>query len=193
MLLALKCQKIGKKIIAIYAKTVGAFTLYCLMTIKEKGCHDIATPMVIANHVNSIDILYLTTRFNPLSVVAKESMSRVPVIGSIAKFLQCLFLSRESETARKDILEKIKHRMVEYEEKSDTNPLLIFPEGTTSNGRSILRFKNGAFSCLPRITIIGLIYDCEGFQQGMEEITPIEHMIISLCLKVTLTVKMETI
>ena len=87
----------------------------------------------------------------------------------------------------------IKHRMVEWEEKEGVNPLLMFPEGTTSNGRSILKFKLGAFSCLPKITIFGLIYDCQGFEVGMEEITPIEQLIISMCMKVSLTVKMATI
>ena len=52
--------------------------------------------MVIANHVNSIDTLYLATRYNPLSIVSKIEISRVPVIGDIARFLQCLFVSRES-------------------------------------------------------------------------------------------------
>ncbi len=51
--------------------------------------------------------------------------------------------------------------------------MLIFPEGTTSNGRAILRFKNGAFSNLSPITIFGLVYDCDGFDMGMDEITPI--------------------
>lgn len=77
-----------------YMKTVGAFTIYCILTVKEKNCHDIATPMVIANHVNSFDNLYLTARFYPLAVVAKESVSRIPFIGKIGKYLQCLYFSR---------------------------------------------------------------------------------------------------
>jgi hypothetical protein len=75
------------------------------------------------------------------------------------------------------------------------NPLLIFPEGTTSNGQSIMRFKIGAFNDLARITMFGLQYQCidvdilgEGFGMGMEEVNPIEHVVISLCLSPKLTV-----
>jgi hypothetical protein len=53
--------------------------------------------------------------------------------------------------------------------------LAIFPEGTTSNGRSILTFKNGAFNDLAPITIITLKYSCnefyykgDGFSMGMD-------------------------
>lgn len=66
---------------------------------------------------------------------------------------------------------------------------MIFPEGTTSNGRGILRFKVGAFASLPKITIIGLIYDCNGFDMGMDEVTTLEHFILSLALSPKLVVK----
>jgi hypothetical protein len=45
---------------------------------------------------------------------------------------------------------------------------MIFPEGTTSNGKSILRFKVGAFASKPKITIYGLVYECKGFDMGMD-------------------------
>lgn len=39
-------------------------------------------------------------------------------------------------------------------------PLLIYPEGTTSNGKGLLTFKNGAFEHLPPITAYCLKYEC---------------------------------
>lgn len=69
--------------------------------------------------------------------------------------------------------------------------MIIFPEGTTSNGRSILRFKMGAFQKKAKITIVSFNYSCKGFDMGMDEITPVEHFIISLCLTAKLDVKFK--
>ncbi len=71
--------------------------------------------------------------------------------------------------------------------------MIIFPEGTTSNGTSILKFKIGAFHEKASITIVSLNYSCEGFGMGMDEILPLEHFIISLCLRPTLRVKFEEV
>lgn len=120
----------------------------------------VSTPIVIANHVSWMDVVYLVTRLYPVSIVAKDEISNALLVGSIAKYLQCLFISRESKDARKELLEQIKERVLQYQPSVNVNPLLIFPEGTTSNGRSILRFKLGAFAEKPKITIFGLIYDC---------------------------------
>jgi len=43
-------------------------------------------------------------------------------------------------------MEKIQQRVNDYNEGKNVNPLLIFPEGTTSNGRGLLKFKIGAFA-----------------------------------------------
>lgn len=37
-------------------------------------------------------------------------------------------------------------------------PLVIFPEGTTSNGKGLLTFKSGAFEGTPPITAFCLKY-----------------------------------
>jgi 1-acyl-sn-glycerol-3-phosphate acyltransferase len=183
-------ERIGLKIQGWFVRYFGRFTLYSIMDLNEVTNFDsVKTPIVISNHVNWMDPVYLGARLYPLSFVAKEAVSRVPVIGPIARYLQCLFLSRKSEDARKEMLEKINERVRQYSEQPNVNPLLIFPEGTTGNGRSILRFKIGAFASLPKITIFGFVYDCKGFDMGMDEVTPIEHIIISLSLKVKLTVK----
>lgn len=51
-----------------------------------------------------------------------------------------------------------------------------------------MKFKIGAFNDLAPITIFGLKYSCAGLDMGMEEITPIEHIILTLTLKPKLEV-----
>lgn len=58
-------------------------------------------------------------------------------------------------------LERIKERIDAYQSDSVSNyPLIIYPEGTTTNGKAIIKFKIGAFHDKAPITIIGLTYRC---------------------------------
>lgn len=68
-------------------------------------------------------------------------------------------------------------------------PLLIYPEGTTSNGKGLLTFKNGAFEHLSPITAYCLKYECNGFDMGMDEISQIEHTVIMMSLLPKLIVR----
>jgi len=75
-------------------------------------------------------------------------------------------------------------------------PLIIFPEGTTSNGKSLLKFKLGAFNDLSPLTLVALKYTCnycfdflgDNFDVGMVEISQLEHLLLSFCLRVRLDV-----
>jgi len=85
-------------------------------------------------------------------------------MGFIAKFIQCIFLNRKDQAAREIVLSKITERVNLYKNQKENgapvNPLIIYPEGTTSNGRSIMRFKQGAFNDLADITLFGFKYQC---------------------------------
>jgi|JI9StandDraft_1071089.scaffolds.fasta_scaffold725037_1 1-acyl-sn-glycerol-3-phosphate acyltransferase len=63
--------------------------------------------MIISNHVSWIDVLYLEAKLYPVSIVAKEEISNTLLVGLIARYLQCIFISRKDGQARKNVLEKI--------------------------------------------------------------------------------------
>lgn len=82
--------------------------------------------------------------------ISKEDIKNMPVFGSIAQGLQSIFVNRNDPNSRKEVLEKIMERQKDYMEGKAIMPIMIFPEGTTSSGRHILKFKKGAFySFLP--------------------------------------------
>lgn len=60
-----------------------------------------------------------------------------------------LFISQENKNKdeRKNALELIKERQIQAEE-GKKNPLVIYPEGGTTNGEYIIKFKKGAFASL---------------------------------------------
>ncbi|KAA8494305.1 Lysophospholipid acyltransferase LPEAT1 [Porphyridium purpureum] len=102
---------------------------------------------VCSNHVSMIDILVFMS-YNMPSFVAKESVSHIPLVGRIATAAQSLYVDRLSSGAG-NVTEKIIQRQRALAELQDDKtpvaPLLIFPEGTTENGKCLIPFRSGAF------------------------------------------------
>ena len=77
--------------------------------------------------------------------IAKKLVSNYPFFGSVARGLNCLFVDRENENARKKIMDDIYIRQKNFLDGKSLTPLAIFPEGTTTSNSHILKFKKGAF------------------------------------------------
>ena len=90
--------------------------------------------------------------------IAKKLVANYPFFGSVARGLNCLFIDRENENSRKKIMDDIYMKQKNYMDKKSLAPLAIFPEGTTTSNRNILKFKKGAFYHLlpikPQIILI---------------------------------------
>lgn len=106
--------------------------------------------MVVANHTGYLDILILLATYNG-AFVAKGGVLKTPFVGTIAKALQCLFVVKgESLTER--LVSRIRTTF-ECHRRKDSCPgcgacsttLIIFPEGTTTNGHAMCAFRTGAF------------------------------------------------
>ena len=59
-------------------------------------------------------------------------------------------------------MEIIAERQEAVEKTAKFSPLIIFPEGGTTNGRYLLKFKKGAFNAKKRIQPIILKYTVNG-------------------------------
>jgi lysophosphatidylcholine acyltransferase/lyso-PAF acetyltransferase len=104
---------------------------------------------VVCNHQSMMDVVVHTLRQAP-SFVAKSSVFRMPILGACAETLGCLFFDRGDKRASKDILSLIAERQ-ELCEQGLYPPLIIHPEGGTTNGTSVISFKKGAFASLRSI------------------------------------------
>lgn len=90
-------------------------------------------------------MLYHFYIFGPSAVSRKENAA-IPGVGALLRVTRGLFVDRLSPTSRADTLEAIRQRG-HLAAKDDRWPqVLIFPEGTTSNGRAVCSFKQGAFT-----------------------------------------------
>lgn len=89
--------------------------------------------LLVANHISWLDITVLhATRF--CRFVAKAQLRRWPILGTLASAIGTLYIERES---RRDA-QRVVHHMAESLRRGDV--LAVFPEGTTSDGQSLLPF-----------------------------------------------------
>lgn len=101
-------------------------------------------PIVISNHVSYMDMWVLLHIRELPGFLAKQSITKFPVVSTYSMINQCIYINRDDQEQRENILKKILDRCKLVEE-GKMRPLLIFPEGTTTNGRALMKFKKGAF------------------------------------------------
>jgi 1-acyl-sn-glycerol-3-phosphate acyltransferase len=93
--------------------------------------------LYVSNHSSYIDILVLGT-FIPARFVAKKEVAKWPIMGWLATNQGTIYIDR-SRTAIADGTDKL----LEYLERGEN--LILFPEGTTSDGCRILPFGSSFF------------------------------------------------
>ena len=94
--------------------------------------------LYISNHLSYLDIPILGSKF-PLRFVAKSEVQDWPLFGFLAKKGRSIFIKRnktDSINQKNKILKLL----------SSNEKVLIFPEGTTSDGNRVLEFKSSSFS-----------------------------------------------
>ncbi|XP_021280031.1 lysophospholipid acyltransferase LPEAT2 [Herrania umbratica] len=97
-------------------------------------------PIVVSNHVSYIEPIFYFYELFP-TIVASESHDSIPFVGTIIRAMQVIYVNRFSQASRKNAVNEIKRRA-----SCDTFPrLLLFPEGTTTNGKVLISFQLGAF------------------------------------------------
>ena len=93
--------------------------------------------LFVANHSSYVDILILGT-FVPARFVAKQEVAQWPIMGWLSTNQGTLYIDR-SRNAIAEGTEKLH----EYIDKKES--LILFPEGTTSDGCRILPFGSSFF------------------------------------------------
>ena len=107
--------------------------------IKTFGKVSINFPiLLISNHASYLDIIILGSLFKT-SFIAKKEISKWPLLGILAKLQNTIFIDRRVSSLKKQENQIIKH----LNEKKN---LVIFPEGTSSDGNRVLPFKSSLFN-----------------------------------------------
>lgn len=94
--------------------------------------------MFVVNHTSYLDIIILGSLI-PAAFVAKSEVAGWPMIGGLAKLQNTIFIERRSTriAGQKSHLQN---------HLADRKSLILFPEGTSSSGQTVLPFKTALFS-----------------------------------------------
>lgn len=90
--------------------------------------------LFVPNHVSWMDIMVLGA-FTPMSFVAKSEVATWPVFGYFARLQRSIFVDRDRRSATPRTAREMVERMSEGE------PVVLFAEGTSSDGNRVLRFR----------------------------------------------------
>lgn len=142
---------------------------------------DLHPSAIVSNHVSYIDILYHMSASFP-SFVAKRSVARLHLIGLISKCLGCVYVQREDKPSDfKGVAGTICERLRAAANDKAAPLMMLFPEGTTTNGNYLLPFKTGAFVAGTPVQPVILKYPYRRFSPAWDTISGVRHVILLLC------------
>jgi 1-acyl-sn-glycerol-3-phosphate acyltransferase len=112
--------------------------------------------LVVVNHLSYLDPLVVASAVTCVPV-AKADLASWPVFGAVARRTGVLFVTRDSASSRRQVMEEADAALAAGVR------VLNFPEGTTSDGSTVLPFRRGMFAVAQRLGIpvlpVALSYD----------------------------------
>lgn len=116
------------------------FQMYVLgIKLEIQGKLDESCDMLLMNHQSLLDIIvieYIHSR--NLAWVAKKEITDLFFFGHIIKAPRMISIDRENKAGIRHLLKEAKDRL------DKGRPIAMFPEGTRSDGTSMLSFRPGA-------------------------------------------------
>ncbi len=113
----------------------------CGARVEVIGTHLKRDVFFVANHVSWLDILALAGA-SGTAFVAKAELAEAPVVGWLASLNRTVFVKREHRMGVAEQINALKEALV------DNWSVTVFPEGTTTDGQSLLPFKTSMLSVL---------------------------------------------
>jgi 1-acyl-sn-glycerol-3-phosphate acyltransferase len=102
--------------------------------------------VVVANHLSYLDILLMSAAA-PVVFVSKKEVGSYPLIGQTALLAGTILLDRDRSFAKQDVAGEMDETL-----KSGAC-VAFFPEGTTTDGRQLLRFRAALFAAPIRLAM----------------------------------------
>lgn len=114
------------------------------LEIEIRGEPQDDVPLWVCNHLSWLDPLVLLS-LRPMGALAKSEVAGYPIIGHASRKLGLAFVDRQDPVSRAAAVVRL------MAELRKGNPMLLFPEGTTTSGHGLAPLQEGglraAFRC----------------------------------------------
>ena len=97
-----------------------------------------ASGMLVSNHLSYLDILIYSAAV-PCVFVSKAEVGSWPYFGFAARQGGTIFIDRTRRVSAQEVAQEMARRM------ADPVPILVFPEGTSSDGAQVMPFHSSLF------------------------------------------------
>jgi 1-acyl-sn-glycerol-3-phosphate acyltransferase len=122
----------------------------------------------VFNHVSFVDAFIVLQEFAPICILAKGSLKKVPLFGGEMQYMNCLFYNNKTKST---LLDMMKQREQAFNIDNTRSKLVIFPEGTTTNSKYLLKFHRGAFVNGSPVQPVMLHYPYKHFSLAWDSIS----------------------
>ncbi|MGC2854900.1 lysophospholipid acyltransferase family protein [Novispirillum sp. DQ9] len=140
-LLALAVRLRYRQVAMAYWRVVGSLCLKARLEVRGALCRD-RPLLLVSNHASYVDIVTLGAII-PGCFVSKAEVRSWPGIGFLAIIARTVFVDRKAASAARQ-RDQLTARLHEGE------PLILFPEGTSSDGNRVLPFRTALFNVAER-------------------------------------------
>ncbi len=136
-----------------------------------QGAQHSGRPVVfVSNHSSWLDIAVLGGRLEA-AFISKDDVARWPVIRTVARLGRTVFVSRQRTSTGRE-RDAMRGRLAQGDN------LILFPEGTSSDGSRVLPFRSAFFAVAdgerrPLIQPVSVVYDRLGFLPAGRAIRPV--------------------
>jgi 1-acyl-sn-glycerol-3-phosphate acyltransferase len=138
--IALKLNLPLRRLIPMYYHKLCLMLMGVRVSVRGTPSH-LQPVLYVANHCSWIDIPVLSS-ITPLVFTAKAEIGRWPVVGLLARLQRTVFVDRSRRHATGDVNKEIAARM------TDGDPVVLFGEGTSSDGNMVLPFRTALFGAV---------------------------------------------
>lgn len=111
------------------------------ITVQQVGALPNRAALLVANHASLLDGWVLAAAL-PFAIIGKAEVMDWPGVGFVARTYELLPVDRERRTTTGSFVERVQARI------EAGVSVLVFAEGTTSQGEALLPFKTGAFEAV---------------------------------------------
>lgn len=169
---------------SLIAKNVHSWSRFIVKlaggTVEVQGEENVPkdTPVVfIGNHQSYLDIPILLGHIQKRKAfIAKIEILSVPILSGWMKLMKCTFLDR------KNMRQTVRAMHEAVETLKDGYPLVIFPEGTRSQGNSVGEFKPGSFKLAIKSGVPIIPFTIDGSWHLFEEKKKIQNSLVRITI-----------